>query len=246
MRAQDEDLGHGDGVEPALDPPPHGAEEHGRADDEDAVERLGVVGRGQRAGGLHVGLEVPELPEADARDVDDVGAQRDGRLVVRPVRQVCAQRLGEAGEVLVQGEQPEQFGRRVPVRLGMAGEGVGRRLLVVGDGLGVEVLDLEQVERDAALVSPAGPLGVLYVFQSEPEPWDAVGPVYTHQFSRLFVGINIYRVVEHVEMVRLSPFFRVAELLVCILYNPSTSTEEATRVNREDNQQLVFLRGFRT
>lgn len=161
VRAQDEDLGHGDGVKPALDPAPHGAEEHGRADDEDAVECLRVVGRGQRAGGLHVALEIPELPEADARDVDDVGAQRDRGFVVRPVGQVGAQRLGEAREVLVQGEQAEELGRRVAVCLGVASEGVCCRLLVAGDGLGVEVLDLEEVKGDAAFISPASPLGVL-------------------------------------------------------------------------------------
>lgn len=33
--AEDEDLGHGDGIEPALDPPPHSTEESGGADDED-------------------------------------------------------------------------------------------------------------------------------------------------------------------------------------------------------------------
>lgn len=37
MGRKHKDLGNGDGIEPALDPAPDGAEEDGRTNDEDAV-----------------------------------------------------------------------------------------------------------------------------------------------------------------------------------------------------------------
>ena len=39
-----------------------------------AIQGLRVVSGGQRAGILHMALEVPELLEANTRDVDDVVA----------------------------------------------------------------------------------------------------------------------------------------------------------------------------
>lgn len=45
--SEHKDLGHGDGIEPALYPAPDCAEEDGRADDEDSIQRLGIVCRGQ-------------------------------------------------------------------------------------------------------------------------------------------------------------------------------------------------------
>lgn len=45
--SEHKDLGHGDGIKPALDPAPDCAEEDGRADDEDSIQRLGIVCRGQ-------------------------------------------------------------------------------------------------------------------------------------------------------------------------------------------------------
>lgn len=77
------------------------------------VQRLGVVRSGQLAGGLHVALEVPELLEAYAADVDDVGGEGDRGARVLAVGQLGAEGLGEAGEVLVEGEEADQLGRGV-------------------------------------------------------------------------------------------------------------------------------------
>ena len=157
---EDEDLGDGDGVEPALDPAPDGGEEEGRADDEDAVQRLGVVGGGQLRRHLHVALEVPELLDAGAADVDDVSAHGDGDVRVLAVRQLGAEGHVEAGQVLVEGEEAQQARGRLAVGLGV-GEGASALFLVGGHRLGVEVGDFVDVQRDAAAISSAGPLGIL-------------------------------------------------------------------------------------
>lgn len=101
------------------------------------VQGLGVVRGGQLASGLHVSLEVPELLEADAADVDDVGGQGDRGARVLAVDQLGAQGLGEAGEVLVEGEEADQLGRGVHRRGRGGGLGVGLvdGLLVGRDGL---------------------------------------------------------------------------------------------------------------
>lgn len=93
---KNKDLGHSDGVEPTFDPAPDGVEEARGADYEDTVQRLGVVGRGQRRGCLHVGLEIPELLEPNARDVDDVGAHSDGRPGMLAILQMRAKRHVES------------------------------------------------------------------------------------------------------------------------------------------------------
>lgn len=46
-------------------------------------------------------LEVPELTQADAGNVDNVGAHGDGDVRRVAVLQLGAERHGEAGEVLV-------------------------------------------------------------------------------------------------------------------------------------------------
>ena len=68
--------------------------------------------RGQLRCGLHVSLQVPKLAQAHPVHVDDVGRQRDGRARVVAVRQLRAQRLGEARQVLVEGEEADQLRRR--------------------------------------------------------------------------------------------------------------------------------------
>lgn len=101
------------------------------------VQGLGVVRSSQLAGRLHVALEVPELLEADAADVDEVGGQGDRGARVLAVGQLGAQGLGEAGEVLVEGEEADQLGRGVHRGRGRGGLGVGLvdGLLVGRDGL---------------------------------------------------------------------------------------------------------------
>lgn len=117
------------------------------------VQGLRVVRGGQLAGGLHVALEVPELLEADAADINNVGGEGDRGARVLAVGQLGAQGLGEAGQVLVEGEEADQLGRRVHRGRGRRGLGVGLvdGFLVGRDGLGVEVADLEEVEGDAAV-----------------------------------------------------------------------------------------------
>lgn len=113
------DLGHGDGVEPALDPAPDGAEEDGRANDEDSVEGFRVMGRGQLGCGLHVAFEVPKLLEPNARDVDNVGAHRHGHVGVLAICQLRAKGLVETRQVLVEGKEPQEAGRRLAIGLGL-------------------------------------------------------------------------------------------------------------------------------
>lgn len=45
--SEHKDFRHGNGIKPALDPTPDCAEEDGRADDEDSIQRLRIVCRGQ-------------------------------------------------------------------------------------------------------------------------------------------------------------------------------------------------------
>lgn len=161
MRREDENLGDGIGVEPALDPAPDGAEEKGRANDKDAVERLGVVSGGKLRRRLHVALEVPELLQADAGDVDNVGAEGDGHVGALAVGELRGKRLAEARQVFVEGEQAEKARRRLAVGVGFGKGGIGALAFVVGYAFGVEGANLKDVERDAAAVSSAGPLGIL-------------------------------------------------------------------------------------
>ena len=163
MRREDENLGHGNRVEPALDPAPDGAEEEWRADDKDAVQRLGVVCRGELRRSLHVALEVPELLEADARDVDNVGAESDGHVGALAVGELRGKGLAEAREVFVEGKEAEEAGGCLAVGLGFGKGGFGALFFVVGYGLGVEGANLKDVEGDTAAVSSAGPLWILII-----------------------------------------------------------------------------------
>lgn len=93
--------------------------------------------RGQLRRGLHVALQVPELAQAHAAHVDDISGQGDGGARVLAVGQLGAQRLGEAGQVLVEGEEADK-----PLRSGGGrGRGLGVGLIgglfVSGDGFGV-------------------------------------------------------------------------------------------------------------
>lgn len=104
VATKDKDLGNSDRIEPALDPAPDSAEERRRADNEYAIQRLGVMRCGELRRSLHVLLQVPELLETDARDVDDVGAQRDGDFGVFAVEELGAEGHVEASQVLVESE----------------------------------------------------------------------------------------------------------------------------------------------
>lgn len=66
------------------------------------------------------------------------------------VRQLGAQRLGEAGEVFVERKEPEQFGRGRAVGGGFAVRLFGG-FFIVRYAFGVEVADFKEVEGDAAV-----------------------------------------------------------------------------------------------
>lgn len=117
--------------------------------------------RGQHTRILHMALEIPELLEPDAADVDDIIRRDDGRLRVRSAQR-RAHRHDEAQEVLVQREQTQQTLGLGGRRLRFVGEvRFAQRFGVRGHVLGVQVFDFEDVDGDSAAVATAGPLGVL-------------------------------------------------------------------------------------
>lgn len=143
----------------------------------DPVQRLGVVCCRERTRILHVGLEVPELLQSDARDIDDIVGLRDGRYVgIWTVGSGGEEGEGEVGKVLIECEKAEEFcgglsgiGRRCasdPIsrcpfpRMSM-GSLQTRRLLVRCDIFGVQVAHLKDIDWDTSLVSSANPLRVL-------------------------------------------------------------------------------------
>lgn len=114
------------------------------------------MGGGQLTGILHVLSEIPELLEADAGNVDNVVGLGNRRLAVRAVWDSGAERQGEAQEIFVESEEADELGRRLPV-----GGGLGYRLFIGRHALRSQMGDLEDVDRDATLVPPTGPLWVL-------------------------------------------------------------------------------------
>ena len=69
---------------------------------------------------------------------------------MRAVGKLGAERLGEAGEVFVEGEQAEEFWGGLAVGDGLGGVRFGG-LFVGRDGLMIEVADLKEVEGDASV-----------------------------------------------------------------------------------------------
>lgn len=104
VATKNKDLGNSDGIEPALDPSPNSAEEGRRANNEYAIQCLGVMCGGKLRSSLHVLLEVPELLEANTGNVDNVGAQSDGDFGVFAVEELSAEGHVETGQVLVERE----------------------------------------------------------------------------------------------------------------------------------------------
>ena len=85
---QDEDLPGGRGIEAAGDETPDGGEEGRRPDDEDPLHRLRIVRRGHAAGGLKDRSQIPELPQPNIGEIDDVYGFIDGDSVIpHPVAQ---------------------------------------------------------------------------------------------------------------------------------------------------------------
>ncbi len=184
-------------------------------DGEDAhkypVQRLRVVGGGQDTRILHVALEIPELGQADARDVDDVGGIRHGHLGVRAF-EGGDQRHDKVEQVLVEGEQGDQLGGRGQVLV--VGQAVLVRLglfLVLVDVFVVEALDVVDVDGDAAPVAVAGPLRILCAF-ARSDVWGGgqICPAY-HQ-PGLLVCFDVKVVVELFHPLFLEPLLRVGEL----------------------------------
>lgn len=69
---------------------------------EKTVKRLRIVRGRERAGGLHMSFEVPELHQPDVADVDDVARGRNGRFRVRAVRHGVAEWNDEFRHILIQ------------------------------------------------------------------------------------------------------------------------------------------------
>jgi len=168
------------------------------------------VCRRKRGRGLHVRLEIPELAQRDAGDIDDVGAERDGDMGVVAIGKLGAEGLSEAREVLVEGEKTQELSRRLAVGDGLAERHLGT-LLVGRHRLGVQVTNLEEVQRDAPPVSPPGPLRI--------------------QPPSLLVCVEVDRVVQDLQVIRLSPFFRVAKLLAGVGNDPSSCAKESSEAS---------------
>lgn len=108
------------------------------------------MGRSQLARSLHMALQIPVPAQAHPAHIDNIRAQRNGRAARKlAIRQLRAQRLRKARQVLIEGAQIRHLAGRA-----------GRHLLDLGDGLGVQVADLKQIHGDAAAVAPARPLRV--------------------------------------------------------------------------------------
>ena len=58
--------------------------------------------RRQLTSGLHMALKVPEHPQADMRDVHNVGAEGNGSLGMFSIGTLGRQRLDEARQILIQ------------------------------------------------------------------------------------------------------------------------------------------------
>lgn len=166
------------------------------------IESLWIMGRCELTSSLHVSLQVPKLLQADPRDINDVGAQGDGSVAVLAVSKLRRQRLGEASEVLVQRKQAHHARGRLAVELGFAKGRFLAQLLISSDCLAVELLDLEQVDGNAATVAAAKPLRV--------------------QATGLLKGIELDGLVEDVNVVGGAPGFRVLELRESVFGDPSS------------------------
>ncbi len=92
------------------------------------------------------------MPERHAGYIDDVRAEGDRRVRVIAVGELRGREAGRtASGFSYRANRRSSFGAVLLVGMSLAVRRVGG-LLVRDDGLGVEVADLEQVERDA----PAG------------------------------------------------------------------------------------------
>ena len=134
------------------------------------------------------------MSEANVGDVDNVVALADGCLWVCAVLDGRAQRQNEAAHVLVQGEQTHHLRRFLRGRH-------GRLTLLSGsvrsDSLHVNLRNLEQVDRDAALVPTTKPLWV--------------------ESPGSFVLFHVDGVIESVQLVLLAPVLGIFELVVSLL-----------------------------
>lgn len=134
------------------------------------------------------------MPETNVGNIDNVVTLADGCFWVCAVLNIRAQRQDETAHVLVQGEQTHHLGRLLGSRQRALAllSGCIRR-----DSLHVDLRDLEQVDRDTALVPTTKPLRV--------EPPGS------------FILFHIDRVVEGVELVLLTPVLGIFQLVVSFL-----------------------------
>jgi hypothetical protein len=125
-----------------------------------AVKSLWVVSGSEGAGILHMRPQIPELLQANTRNVHNVIALRNWRLRVVSILESRAQWHDEADQIFVQRKQAEQLRWSLSVRLRL-GFGFLRRLLICSHRFRIQVLHLEYVHWDAAAIPSTCPLGVL-------------------------------------------------------------------------------------
>lgn len=152
----------------------------------------------------HYVSELTELPQANIGDIDNIVALADRCLWVCAVLDIRAQRQDETAHVLIQREQTHHLRRLLGCRkraLTLLGSGV------CSDSLHVNLRDLEQIHRNAALVPTTKPLWV-----------ESPGG---------FILFHIDGVVEGVKLVLLAPVLGVFQLVVSFLGKKLASSQVA-------------------
>lgn len=134
-------------------------------------------------------LQIPKFGQTNTTDIYDVIGLADGRLQMRSIGHGGAEREDEATEIFVQGEKLEHLPR---------GLGVGRLMLAVlptrvcSDLFRIQVVHLEDIKGNPALVSPACPLRI--------------------QPPCLLVLMDVDRLIKLVQLIGLPPVLRILEL----------------------------------
>lgn len=168
------------------------------------------MGRGKDAGILHMALQVPELGQSNAGNIDNIRRIRDGHFGIRSFKG-RDEGHDKVQQVLIEGEQGDQLGRggqRLVV--GQAVFVCLRLFLVFGHVLAVQALDQVDINGDASFVAVAGPLRVLVPGQSDPRSCAVGGSAY-HE-AGFFVGLDVEMVVELFYALLLEPFLCVGKL----------------------------------
>jgi hypothetical protein len=113
---------------------------------------------------------------------------------------------------VVQSEEREQFGRCLQLLVSCEAVLISRGcFLVLVHGFRVEVLDDEQIDRNASLVSMTGPLGIL----PEPLSQRLAEERRTYHAPGLLILLDIEILVELIDALLFQPLLGICELAVC-------------------------------